>query len=169
MKTQTADRVSTFSPIRKWCETTLLVIPFVQPICSERLSRLVLMPPPMLVIGCMTFSLCHWSVVVKNLHSALCNCLSSSRGLGSGRREKGKEKNEWGWRGCVGGKRTHLKKRREREEQNQRGREKGEGGKKVTSSWAASEHGAREKLWESKQCSKIPICVQPLCSPCRRL
>lgn len=89
--------------------------------------------------------------------------------MGGGREpKKGQHETE----GAEGGNRPQLKKKerdtegRQREERKQRAKggrgEKGEGAKRVTSPRAASAHGAGEKLWESKQHRRIPICVQPL-------
>lgn len=65
------------------------------------------------------------------------------------------------------GERTHLKKRGT--ERGARGRvsttqprERGAGAERVVSSRAASAHGGEEKLWESKQRRRIPVCFQPL-------
>lgn len=119
----------------------------------------------------LTFSRCHWLVVSESLHPALSYCLGSSRGLVSGRREKTEEKTDT--RGAEGRWKDPSKKERDREgskreEQHPRAgrsREKGEGTERVSSSRAASAHGAGEKLWESKQPRRIPVCLQPLACP----
>lgn len=84
----------------------------------------------------------------------MCRCLASSRGLESGRREKEPKQGQNEAGGAEGLERTHLKKKREgqrvgrqKEKAGGERREReaegtGEGAKRVTSSRAASAHGA---------------------------